>query len=85
MRLRVPDASLAPPEVHYGARKTGQVIGSGPHICLIRVYNACCDSLAQKPCPSTRPKCLILWGRFAHFELPGIRCYWADWPTSGLL
>jgi len=38
MRLRVPDASLAPPEVHYGARKTGQVIASGPHIWLTRVY-----------------------------------------------
>jgi hypothetical protein len=31
------------------------------------------DSLAQKPCPSARLKCLILWGRFAQFVLLEIR------------
>ena len=72
MRLRVPDVSLAPPEVYYGAQNGPGHRQRPAHLADTGVY-ACCDSLAKKLCPSARLKCLILWGRFAQTALPGIR------------
>ena len=74
MRLRVPDASLGPPEVYYGTQNGPGHRQRPAHLADTGVY-ACGDSLAQKPCPSDRLKCLMLWGRFAQFALPGIRLF----------
>jgi hypothetical protein len=72
MQLRVPDASLGPQEVYYSAQNGPSHRQRPPHLADTGVY-ACCHSLSQKPCPSDRLKCLMLWGQFVQFALPGIR------------
>jgi hypothetical protein len=75
MRLRVPDASVAPWEVYYGAQNVPDYRPRPAHLAGTGVY-APSDSLARKPCLSGRPKCLILQGHFAQFALLRMRCYW---------
>ena len=76
MRLRVPDTSMASPQVHDGAQKGPSHRPRPAHLAGTGEY-ARRDSLAQIPCFSARSKCLILQGRFAQFALLGMRCMWA--------
>jgi hypothetical protein len=72
MRLRVPDASVAPREVYYGAQNGPHYRPRPAHLAGTGVY-ARRDSLAQIPCLSAHAKCLILQRRFAQFALLGMR------------
>jgi len=77
MRLRVPDASIAPQEVCHGAQNRPDYRPRPAHLAGTGVY-ARRDSLAQIPCLSACPKCLILQGRFAQFALLGMRPFWSS-------
>ena len=73
MRPRGPDAFIVPREVYYGAQNGPACRPRPAHLAGTGVY-ARRDSLAQIPCLSARPKCLILQGHFAQFALLGMRC-----------
>ena len=78
MRLRVPDAPIAPREVYYGAQNGPGYRPRPAHLAGTDVYATRLPN--QIPCLSARPKCLILQGHFAQFAELGMGSFWAAGP-----